>query len=99
MNTPEGKATFDNLAKSFSKNWNATQKSIFLSNNKFESSFQYYESERESSKIFKDELENPQTWAKLREFKINEKIDISSQKGRLSISRLIFQTQNGVKNV
>ena len=50
-------------------------------------------------KFLKHELENPQTWAKLREFKINEKIDISSQKGRLSISRLIFQTQNGVKNV
>ena len=53
---------------------------------------------KRSSEIFKHEPENPQTWIKFKEFKINGKIGISGQKDRLSFSSSIFQIQNGVKN-
>ena len=102
MDTSEGKAIFDNLGKCFIVKTEIPHENqrhgAALDNNELENSFQHFELERESSKIFKHKSENPQTWIRLKEFKINGKIGTSGQKDRLSSSSLIFQIQNGVKN-
>ena len=102
MDTREGKAFFDSLAKCFVSKTEIPYENQFhgatLNNNKFENSFQHFELERESSKIFEHESENPQTWIKFKKFKINGEIGTSGQRDRLSFSISIFQIQNGVKN-
>ena len=61
MDTREGKAFFDSLAKCFVAKTEIPYENQFhgatLNNNKFENSFQHFELERESSKIFEHESE------------------------------------------
>ena len=70
MDTPEGKAIFDNLAKCFVAKTEIRHENQFhgaaLKNNEFENSFQHFELERKSSNIFKHKSEIPETWIKFK---------------------------------